>query len=100
MSNRQPLIAKAIIPVDLYGQSADYDVIMKIEIKFRLFVLEDAAQAFGSAYKARKALGLGHVGVTSFCPAKTLGCYVAGGGFYKHPRFVLDYSFFDPPWQG
>ncbi|MDA3832162.1 MAG: DegT/DnrJ/EryC1/StrS family aminotransferase [Spirochaetales bacterium] len=77
-----PLTPKGIIPVDLFGLPADYDAIMAIAEKHGLFVLEDAAQAFGATYKGRKAPGLGHVGCTSFFPAKPLGCYGDGGAVF------------------
>ncbi len=80
--NDQPLTPKGIIPVDLFGLPADYDVILAIAEKYGLFVLEDAAQAFGATYKGRKAPGLGHVGATSFFPAKPLGCYGDGGAIF------------------
>jgi UDP-2-acetamido-2-deoxy-ribo-hexuluronate aminotransferase len=73
---------KGIMPVDLFGLPADYDPIMKIAEEHGLFVLEDAAQAFGATYKGRRAPGLGHVGATSFFPAKPLGCYGDGGAIF------------------
>lgn len=76
------LKARGVIPVDLYGLPADYNVIMAIAEKFSLFVIEDAAQAFGATYKGRKAPGLAHVGATSFFPAKPLGCYGDGGAVF------------------
>ncbi|PNU18672.1 aminotransferase DegT [Geothermobacter hydrogeniphilus] len=76
------LKVRGIIPVDLYGLPADYDAIMPLAEKHGLFVLEDAAQAFGATYKGRKAPGLGHVGTTSFFPAKPLGCYGDGGAVF------------------
>lgn len=76
------LTPKGIIPVDLFGLPADYDAIMTIAETHGLFVLEDAAQAFGATYKGRKAPGLGHVGCTSFFPAKPLGCYGDGGAVF------------------
>ncbi|WP_020676315.1 DegT/DnrJ/EryC1/StrS family aminotransferase [Geopsychrobacter electrodiphilus] len=76
------LNARGVIPVDLYGLPADYDAIMAIAEKYGLFVIEDAAQAFGATYKGRKAPGLAHVGATSFFPAKPLGCYGDGGAVF------------------
>ncbi|MBI9036703.1 MAG: DegT/DnrJ/EryC1/StrS aminotransferase family protein [Bacteroidales bacterium] len=70
---------KGIIPVDLFGQAADYDEINKIAKKYGLFVLEDAAQSFGGSYKNRKNCSLADVAATSFFPAKPLGCYGDGG---------------------
>lgn len=70
---------RGIIPVDLYGQCADYDEINAIAKDHKLFVIEDAAQSFGAEYKGRKACSLADVGCTSFFPAKPLGCYGDGG---------------------
>jgi UDP-2-acetamido-2-deoxy-ribo-hexuluronate aminotransferase len=75
---------KAIIPVDLFGLSADYDRIMPIAEKYGLFVIEDAAQAFGALYHGRRAPGLAHMGATSFFPAKPLGCYGDGGALFTN----------------
>src|SRR5450759_4143 len=74
--------AKGIIPVDLFGQTADYDPIETIAKKYGLFVLQDAAQSFGGTYKGRKAGSSGNVGATSFFPAKPLGCYGDGGAIF------------------
>ncbi len=73
---------KGIIPVDLFGQPADYDGINAIAQKHGLFVLEDAAQAFGATYKGRRAGSLAKVAATSFFPAKPLGCYGDGGAIF------------------
>jgi UDP-2-acetamido-2-deoxy-ribo-hexuluronate aminotransferase len=73
------LIPRGIIPVDLFGQTADYDEIAAVAAKFELFVLQDAAQSFGASYKGRKACSNGHIAATSFFPAKPLGCYGDGG---------------------
>jgi UDP-2-acetamido-2-deoxy-ribo-hexuluronate aminotransferase len=74
--------AKGIIPVDLFGQTAEYDPIETIAKKHGLFVLQDAAQSFGATYKGRKAGSSGNVGATSFFPAKPLGCYGDGGAIF------------------
>jgi dTDP-4-amino-4,6-dideoxygalactose transaminase len=73
------LAPKAVIPVDLYGQPADYDRIMPIAEAEGLFVLDDAAQAFGATYKNRRVGALAPATATSFFPAKPLGCYGDGG---------------------
>lgn len=73
---------KGIIPVDLFGQPADYDGINAIAQKHGLFVLEDAAQSFGATYKGRRAGSLAVVAATSFFPAKPLGCYGDGGAIF------------------
>jgi UDP-2-acetamido-2-deoxy-ribo-hexuluronate aminotransferase len=70
---------KAVIPVDLFGQPADYDRIMPIAAAEDLFVLDDAAQAFGATYKNRRLGALAPATATSFFPAKPLGCYGDGG---------------------
>lgn len=73
------LTPRGIIPVDLFGQPADYDEINAIAAKYNLFVLEDAAQGFGGIYKGKKACSLSPVSATSFFPAKPLGTYGDGG---------------------
>lgn len=71
---------KAIIPVHLYGQSAEMDVILAIAKKHHLIVIEDAAQAIGVDYKNGKKVGtMGDVGCFSFFPSKNLGCFGDGG---------------------
>ena len=70
---------KVVIPVDLFGQPADYDRIMRIAEAEGLFVLDDAAQAFGATYKNRRLGALAPATATSFFPAKPLGCYGDGG---------------------
>jgi dTDP-4-amino-4,6-dideoxygalactose transaminase len=73
------LRAKAVIPVDLFGQPADYDRITPVAEAEGLFVLDDAAQAFGATYKNRRLGALAPATATSFFPAKPLGCYGDGG---------------------
>ena len=71
---------KAIIPVHLYGQSADMDPIMEIAKKHNLKVIEDGAQAISVQYKDGKSVGtIGDVGCYSFFPSKNLGCFGDGG---------------------
>lgn len=70
---------KAIIPVHLFGQTADMDPILEIARKYNLFVIEDAAQAIGADYKGKRAGSLGNVGCFSFFPSKNLGCCGDGG---------------------
>ena len=76
------LTPKAIIPVDLFGQPADYDKIMKLAKKYNLLVLEDAAQGFGGSIEGMKACSFGDAATTSFFPAKPLGCYGDGGAIF------------------
>jgi UDP-2-acetamido-2-deoxy-ribo-hexuluronate aminotransferase len=74
---------KAIIPVSLYGQTADMDVINAIAAKHgNLHVIEDAAQSFGATYKGRQSCNLSTIGCTSFFPSKPLGCYGDGGAIF------------------
>ncbi len=70
---------KAILPVHLYGQSADMDPIVDIAKHFGLVVIEDAAQAHGAEYKGRRTGSLGDIGCFSFYPGKNLGAYGEGG---------------------
>lgn len=73
---------KAIIPVSLYGQPADFDTINAIAEKHDLPVIEDAAQSFGANYKGRKSCNISTIGCTSFFPSKPLGCYGDGGAIF------------------
>ena len=75
---------KAIIPVSLYGQCADYDAINEIAKKYNIQVIEDGAQSFGATYKGRKSCGLTTIGCTSFFPSKPLGCYGDGGAMFTN----------------
>lgn len=70
---------KAIIPVHLYGQTADMDPILAIAKKHNLVVVEDACQAHGAEYKGRRAGSMGDFGCFSFYPGKNLGAYGEGG---------------------
>lgn len=70
---------RAIIPVSLYGQCADFDAINAIAAKHGIAVIEDAAQSFGASYKGRKSGSLCTLACTSFFPTKPLGCYGDGG---------------------
>ncbi|MEI6572892.1 MAG: DegT/DnrJ/EryC1/StrS family aminotransferase [Alphaproteobacteria bacterium] len=72
----------AIIPVDLFGQAADYDAIEIIANAHGLWIMSDAAQSFGGAYKGRKIGTIGLVTATSFFPSKPLGCYGDGGAIF------------------
>lgn len=73
---------KAIIPVNLYGQCADFDSINQIAVKHGLPVIEDAAQSFGASYKGRKSCNLSTIACASFFPSKPLGCYGDGGAIF------------------
>lgn len=80
---------KAIVPVHLYGQSADMESIMEVAEKHNLYVIEDNAQAIGSDYtfkdgRVQKSGTIGHIGCTSFFPSKNLGCYGDGGAIFTN----------------
>ena len=80
---------KAIVPVHLFGQTADMDAIMAIAREHSLFVIEDNCQAVGSDYTSgdgakRKSGAIGHIGTTSFFPSKNLGCYGDGGALFTN----------------
>lgn len=70
---------KAILPVHLYGQTADMDPILAIARARGLVVIEDAAQAHGAEYNGRRAGSMGDMGCFSFYPGKNLGAYGEGG---------------------
>ena len=73
---------KAIVPVDLFGQPANYPEIEKIAKKYGLIIVEDAAQGFGGLIGDKRACSFGDISCTSFFPAKPLGCYGDGGAIF------------------
>jgi len=73
---------KAVMPVSLYGQCADFDAINALACRHGLPVIEDGAQSFGATYKGRRSCGLSLVGSTSFFPSKPLGGYGDGGALF------------------
>ena len=75
---------KAIIPVSLYGQCADFDTINAIAAKHDIPVIEDAAQSFGASYKSKKSCNLTTIACTSFFPSKPLGCFGDGGAIFTN----------------
>jgi dTDP-4-amino-4,6-dideoxygalactose transaminase len=80
---------KAVVPVHLFGQACDLEPLMAAAERHGLFVIEDNAQAIGAVYTfadgAKKRAGtIGHVGTTSFYPAKNLGCYGDGGAMFTN----------------
>ncbi len=79
VARRNGLTPKAVIPVDLFGLPADHEAVAAAAKAENLFVLDDAAQAFGASIKGRKLGTFGDVTATSFFPAKPLGCYGDGG---------------------
>lgn len=73
---------RAIIPVSLYGQTADFDAINVIAARHGFPVIEDGAQSFGASMSGRKSGNLCLIGCTSFFPSKPLGCYGDGGAIF------------------
>lgn len=75
---------KAIMPVSIYGQCADFDAINAIAARHHLPVIEDAAQSFGATYKGKQSGSLTTIGCTSFFPSKPLGCFGDGGACFTN----------------
>lgn len=80
---------KAILPVSLYGQVCDMDVINQTASS-SLTVIEDACQSFGASYKGRKSGSLAHLSAVSFFPAKPLGAYGNAGGIFTDNRKTME----------
>lgn len=76
------LIPRVIVAVDLFGLPADYDAIRPIADKYGLKLLEDGAQGFGGEINGKRACSFGDISITSFFPAKPLGCYGDGGAIF------------------
>lgn len=79
---------KAIVPVSLYGQCADFDVINAVAARHGIPVIEDAAQSFGGCYKAKRSCNLTTIACTSFFPSKPLGCYGDGGAIFTNDEHL------------
>jgi dTDP-4-amino-4,6-dideoxygalactose transaminase len=88
VARRLGLRPKAVIPVDLFGQSADHERIASAAEAENIFVLDDAAQAFGATYGNRRLGAVAPVTATSFFPAKPLGCYGDGGAVFTDDEDV------------
>jgi dTDP-4-amino-4,6-dideoxygalactose transaminase len=89
-ATRLGLKPKAVIPVDLFGQSADHAPIAAVAEAEGLFVLDDAAQGFGASYNNRRIGTFGLATATSFYPAKPLGCYGDGGAILTDDADLLE----------
>ncbi len=89
-AKRLGLKPKAVIAVDLFGQSADHDAIEAVAKAEGLFVLDDAAQSFGASYKGKRLGGFGAITATSFFPAKPLGCYGDGGAIFTDDAELVE----------
>ena len=81
---------KGIITVDLFGLPVEYDPINQLAKDHKLFVLEDAAQSFGGAYKGKVVGSLGDIAATSFFPAKPLGGYGDGGAIFTNDEALTE----------
>jgi dTDP-4-amino-4,6-dideoxygalactose transaminase len=81
---------RGIMTVDLFGLPADYNRIEEIAQAHNLFIIEDAAQGFGSSYHGQKAGSFGVVAATSFFPAKPLGCYGDGGAIFTNDEKLAE----------
>ena len=80
----------AIIAVDLFGQTADYDQLNNIKDKYKINLLADSAQSFGAEWNEKKIGNLADITSTSFFPTKPLGCYGDGGAiFLNNEEFVF-----------
>jgi dTDP-4-amino-4,6-dideoxygalactose transaminase len=81
-AKKHGLEAVGVMPVDLFGQPADYDAIERVCAAHGLWMLCDSAQSFGAEYRGRKVGSIGFATSTSFFPAKPLGCYGDGGAIF------------------
>jgi UDP-2-acetamido-2-deoxy-ribo-hexuluronate aminotransferase len=81
---------KAIMPVSLFGQMADYDAINAVATRHGITVIEDGAQSFGATRHGRRSCGVTRVSSTSFFPAKPLGCYGDGGALFTDDDRLAD----------
>ncbi|MGB8365032.1 MAG: DegT/DnrJ/EryC1/StrS family aminotransferase [Rhizomicrobium sp.] len=84
------LIPRVVMPVDLFGQAADYTRLEPIVAREKLLMLCDAAQGFGAALGARRAGAIGDAAATSFFPAKPLGCYGDGGASFTDDDATIE----------
>lgn len=90
VNEKTKLTPKVIMPVDLFGQPADYDTITKLARKYNLKVVEDGAQGFGGKIGDKIACSFGDISTTSFFPAKPLGCYGDGGAIFTDDDKVAE----------
>ena len=89
-ATRRGLKPVGVIPVDLFGQPADFDKIEPIARANKMWVMSDAAQSFGATYKDRKVGTMGQITTTSFFPAKPLGCYGDGGAVFTDDDKLIE----------
>lgn len=84
LARGRDLAPQGVIPVDLFGQPADYDALEAIARENGLWIFADAAQSFGAMYNGRRVGSIGELSATSFFPAKPLGCYGDGGAVFTN----------------
>ncbi len=89
-AGKQGLTPKAVIPVDLFGQPADYEQIQEIADTFKLIMVADAAQSFGAMRAGKRVGTLALITATSFYPPKPLGCYGDGGAVFVDDAETLE----------
>lgn len=82
--SKAAMTPKAVIAVDLFGQPAEYDILIDFCKERRLMLVEDGAQGFGGSIGSKKACSFGDISTTSFFPAKPLGCYGDGGAIFTN----------------
>jgi UDP-2-acetamido-2-deoxy-ribo-hexuluronate aminotransferase len=85
------LTPRVVMPVDLFGQPADYSRLEPIARKYNLLLLEDAAQGFGGLFSGKRSGSFGDAAGTSFFPAKPLGCYGDGGAIFTNDDNLAQY---------
>lgn len=81
---------KAIMPVSIFGQCADFKKILSIAKDHQLFVIEDGAQSFGASLDGKRSCSFGDIGCTSFFPTKPLGCYGDGGAIFTDNKSISE----------
>nr|UXE45457.1 UDP-2-acetamido-2-deoxy-3-oxo-D-glucuronate aminotransferase [uncultured bacterium] len=84
------LVPKVVMPVDLFGQPADYSRLSPVAEREGLLMLCDTAQAFGASLNAKRTGAIGAAAATSFFPAKPLGCYGDGGACFTNDTALAD----------
>lgn len=89
-SERSDVRLRGIMPVDLFGLCCDYREINELAEQHQVFVIQDAAQAFGATFDERRAPTHATIGTTSFFPAKPLGCYGDGGAIFTDDDEIAD----------
>ncbi|MDD5662512.1 MAG: DegT/DnrJ/EryC1/StrS family aminotransferase [Candidatus Omnitrophica bacterium] len=90
LAKKNKVKVKAVIPVHLYGQCADMHGIMQLAAKYKLKVVEDAAQAFGAEFQGKKAGTIGDCGAVSFYPGKNLGAFGDAGAILTNNKTLAE----------